>query len=274
MPLVRLLTPVGIPVDAAGGAVVPRVVALGPDEGELARLVRQLKYGRRTAVVTVLADRLAPLCPDDVDLITWAPASRRRRERGFDQAELLARAVARRRGVAAAALLRRRRSRPQTGGGRRSRAAGPGLVARRRARSRARGRHVLVIDDVCTTGATLLQAASVVGALGARRVSILAVTSRSRRRARGTDPVEGGRWRGTDPVEGGRARGTDPVEGGRWRGTDPVEGGRWRGTDPVEGGRWRVPGDVRGGPRANTMQATTAIGRYPWTSPSAAGTRR
>ena len=48
--------------------------------------------------ISALADGLAALVPCHPGLVvTWAPTSpRRRRERGFDQAELLARAVARR----------------------------------------------------------------------------------------------------------------------------------------------------------------------------------
>ena len=70
-------------------------------EGGAAELVRALKYGRVTAAVTPIADRMASVMPAALaaDLVTWVPCSpTRRRERGFDPAELLARALARRRG--------------------------------------------------------------------------------------------------------------------------------------------------------------------------------
>src|SRR5699024_6179003 len=61
-------------------------------------LVVALKFRGRHAAVPWLADRLAELAGDmGVQVVTWAPTSRsRRRSRGFDQAELLARRVARR----------------------------------------------------------------------------------------------------------------------------------------------------------------------------------
>ena len=76
------------------------------------------------------------------------PAGGAGAQRGFDQAELLARAVARRRGLPCARLLRRRPGPPQAGPGRRRPMAPPGVRAPRRRSPPA----VLLIDDVATTG--------------------------------------------------------------------------------------------------------------------------
>ncbi|MCY4664169.1 MAG: hypothetical protein OXC00_05845, partial [Acidimicrobiaceae bacterium] len=68
-------------------------------EGAAAEMVRALKYGRVTAAVTPIADRMASVIPaaQAADMVTWVPCSpTRRSERGFDPAELLARALARR----------------------------------------------------------------------------------------------------------------------------------------------------------------------------------
>ena len=138
-------------------------------EGGAAELVRALKYGRVTAAVTPIADRMASVMPAApvADLVTWVPCSpTRRRERGFDPAELLARALARRLRLRARPSLRRVDDEPQTARTREGRLAGPRLVV---GRVRPCGL-VLVVDDVCTTGSTLRVAATALRAGGAEAV--------------------------------------------------------------------------------------------------------
>ena len=138
-------------------------------EGAAAELVRALKYGRVTTAVTPIADRMASVAApaQAADVVTWVPCSpTRRRERGFDPAELLARALARRLRLRARRLLRRLDDEPQTARTRAGRLAGPGLAARP---GRLRG-SVLVVDDVCTTGSTLRVAAAALRAGGATAV--------------------------------------------------------------------------------------------------------
>ena len=90
----------------------------------------------------------------------------RRAQRGFDPAELLARALARRLRLRACRLLRRLDDEPQTARSREGRLAGPRLVI---GRGCIRG-SVLVVDDVCTTGSTLRVAAAALRAGGAAAV--------------------------------------------------------------------------------------------------------
>jgi competence protein ComFC len=102
-----------------------------------------------------------------VDVVTWAPTSKdRRRRRGFDQAELLARRVARELGLPSAALLRRAHGPPQTGRLAAERRVGPAFVV---VAARVPS-HVLVVDDVVTTGATLTAAARALRHAGAATV--------------------------------------------------------------------------------------------------------
>ena len=144
-------------------------------EGAAAELVRSLKYGRITATVTPIADRMASVAAaaQAADVVTWVPCSpARRRQRGFDPAELLARALARRLGLRARRLLRRLDDEPQTARTREGRLAGPRLADRP---GRVRG-SVLVVDDVCTTGSTLRVAAAALRAGGATAVAAAVAT--------------------------------------------------------------------------------------------------
>ena len=148
-------------------------------EGVAREVVARVKYrGARAAVpwladamvTTMLEGMLEGMLDVRVDVVTWAPTSRdRRRTRGFDQAELLARAVARRLtdhvDVRCLGLLDRRPGPPQTGLTGADRRRGPGHVARRAAPA-----SVLVVDDVATTGATRAAAAYALRAAGARVV--------------------------------------------------------------------------------------------------------
>jgi predicted amidophosphoribosyltransferase len=144
---------------------------VGYDDGAREALTALKNRGER-ARVTALAVEMAALVPAVEGLIvTWAPTGpQRRRARGFDQAELLARAVARRRGLPAVALLRRLPGPAQSGRSQLERQVNPRFVARR-------GCHhpVLVIDDVATTGATLRAAASALRAAGVPEVHGLVV---------------------------------------------------------------------------------------------------
>jgi ComF family protein len=102
----------------------------------------------------------------------------RRRERGFDQAEDLARAVAAELGLPwSASLERRSRTVAQHSLGRTERAAnlGGAFGVPPDKRDAVRGRWVVLIDDITTTGATLAECASALRAASARGVSALTV---------------------------------------------------------------------------------------------------
>jgi predicted amidophosphoribosyltransferase len=127
-------------------------------------ILTALKNRDERSHVAELAGPLATLVPDvDGLVVTWAPTSdRRRRARGFDQAELLARAVARRLRRPARRLLRRVPGPPQAGRSHDERIANPRFVAVGRCVA-----PVLLIDDVATSGATLSRAAAALRRAGA-----------------------------------------------------------------------------------------------------------
>ena len=102
-----------------------------------------------------------PCWPQPPDLIVPIPLHpRRRRQRGYNQSELLARPLAQAVGVAysATVLQRTRHTPPQVGLGPQARAANV-RGAFTAAPDEVRGRAVILIDDVLTTGATMTAAA-------------------------------------------------------------------------------------------------------------------
>jgi predicted amidophosphoribosyltransferase len=146
-------------------------------------VVARLKYRDSRAAVPWLADAMVRALPGPgpaVGAVTWAPTAReRRRSRGFDPAELLARAVARRLGLRCLGVLDRRPGPPQTGRTGADRRQGPTHVA-----WRAVPDAVLIVDDVATTGATLSAAAQALRAAGAWRVVALTAARTPPPRAR------------------------------------------------------------------------------------------
>jgi len=145
-------------------------------EGVGRELVARLKYRNARAAAGFLATAMAALVdPGDVDVVTWAPTTAaRRRRRGFDQAALLARLVARRMGRPCRPLLVRPPGPPQTGRAGAARRLPRGFEARTSARRRRPRARVLLVDDVVTTGATMTAAARALRAAGATAVHGLA----------------------------------------------------------------------------------------------------
>jgi predicted amidophosphoribosyltransferase len=137
-----------------------------------APLLTKLKYRNERAALGWLADGMARLfAPPEQVVVTWVPTTRaRRRRRGFDQAELLARAIARRWQAPCAPLLARAAGPPQTGRSRGARLAGVDL---RPCRPLDAVVPVVVVDDVLTTGTTLRCAAAALRAAGHRWLGAL-----------------------------------------------------------------------------------------------------
>jgi ComF family protein len=143
--------------------------------------VHQLKYRGWRGIAPVLAERMAPLLPDDARhsprLCVPVPTSaRRQRERGYNQAALLAQAYAAlTRTRCVPALRRSGGQRTQTTLqplARRANVAGAFAVAPEAA-AMLPDAHVVVVDDVLTTGATAGECARTLAAAGACCITLV-----------------------------------------------------------------------------------------------------
>jgi ComF family protein len=186
------------PLDAEGRCGLCRAGLRGFDaaycfgsyEGTLRELIHLYKYGRIQTLSQPLAGFLASALPLDerFDAVTPVPLHWRKRwQRGFNQSELLARAIARRRGIPMVGALRRARS-TQTQAGLSNTERRRNVAAAfqcRRASQKLDGRRVLLIDDVMTTGSTAAACARALRRAGAARV-VLATVARVDRRFEGT----------------------------------------------------------------------------------------
>jgi len=159
-----------------------RAVSFGEYDGELRGLIHLLKYEGITPAVPVLGKLLAqaisellPACGGHQPLLIPVPLHRsKQNQRGFNQAELIARAAARRLWrkpeVASDVLIRHRETVSQVGLTREERIANMQDAFRVAGRGRLRGRSVIVVDDVMTTGTTLSECARVLRKAGAEQV--------------------------------------------------------------------------------------------------------
>jgi ComF family protein len=133
-------------------------------------LVVALKFGARPGLARNAAAAIAAHAPPELllgTIVPVPPAPWRRRWRGFDPAEALARALAREARLPLSACLRRSQGRRQVGRPRAERLADPPRV-------RVAGgppNRVVLVDDVLTTGATLASCARALRAAGSRWVA-------------------------------------------------------------------------------------------------------
>ena len=153
-------------VDFADGCFSPLAY-----RGTVPQAVHRYKFSRVRALgkpfAALMTQCLSDRLPEGADLLCWAPLSKKRlRERGFDQAELLAREVGRLLSVPAGPALKKVRdtsARRANAQGAYSLLPGAGLT----------GRRVVLVDDVVTSGATLSACAALLRQAGAERVYCL-----------------------------------------------------------------------------------------------------
>ena len=157
-----------------GQTVLGRVWMAGIYDGPRRQLIRAYKFDRLHAAHEVLGEamvRTLPYVPSDLVVVPVPTAQARVRARGYDQAKLLAEYIAKKKGWRMVPALRRRHGARQVGVYRAVRFA-QASTAFEPARS-VQDRHILLVDDVTTSGATLQAAAEVLKRAGARDVDAI-----------------------------------------------------------------------------------------------------
>ena len=153
-------------------------------EGSVRRSVLRYKfYSMRSYADSygrLLAMKVLEIHPEGFDCLTWVPVSRRRKiRRGYDQVQLLAKAVGRELGMTPVPLLKKvRHNRPQSGiadaAMRRANVLG---AYRAENREQIAGKRILLLDDVLTTGSTAGECARLLLTWGAKEVHCAAIAA-------------------------------------------------------------------------------------------------
>lgn len=146
--------------------------------GVVRRLIHEFKYHQRIYLRHVVGEWLVAvlndprMSPDRFDVIIPVPLHpAKHRERGFNQAELLARSLSARTALPVELALERVRfTQTQTAFDRSERMENLHNAFRLRRRRDVRGLRVLLVDDVLTTGSTLSECARVLRRAGASSV--------------------------------------------------------------------------------------------------------
>ena len=146
--------------------------------GDIARsLVLKLKYGRKVALARTMARYMEPHAGlDGETILVPVPLHRARLwQRGFNQSLLIARHLARRSRatVLGGAMARRRRTRPLKGMSASQRAREVGGAFAVRDPGGVKGKRVVLVDDVLTSGSTSEACARALLKAGAARVELI-----------------------------------------------------------------------------------------------------
>jgi ComF family protein len=148
---------------------------------ETAQLLYQLKYNQRPDIGEDMGRVMAQEMQlaryfDDIDVLLPVPLSPKRlRQRGYNQSEMLARGISdiTRLPIDTRAVCRDHFHQSQTSLTRLERRGNVEDIFRLRHPKRLEGRHVLLIDDVCTTGATLMACGEAIRHVPGIRISVL-----------------------------------------------------------------------------------------------------
>lgn len=180
----RLASPAGVAIGLPGDVPEPllQLEWCAPFHGVVRAALHAIKYGGEQRLAEPLGSAVArrwAAAGVGAEIVTNVPVHRdRERQRGYDQAALIARHAADRLGLPFAPVLSRARATiAQFDLDRRDRAANvrDAFVVDPRAGEALRGRWVLLVDDVVTTGATLAACAAALEAAGALGVSAVTV---------------------------------------------------------------------------------------------------
>lgn len=144
-------------------------------EGYAKQLIWKLKFERAQAGAGAAAELMASRLniPEGLIIVPLPTSTNRVRRRGYDQTVLIARRLAKRYGLRNETMLMRLGQQQQHTARRAQRLSQLSHAFVAPWPDKAWGKHILLIDDVITTGATLEAAARVLKAAGAKRVSAI-----------------------------------------------------------------------------------------------------
>ena len=154
-------------------------------KGNVARSIRKFKFYNGRSYAKFYARAIAMKLKDepfeqDIDILTWVPISPLRQfQRGYDQSELIAKALGKELGITPVRILKKiRNTKPQSGiyNGAKRRANvfnAYQLVAN----ADVKDKRILLVDDVITTGATVSECAKTIMVGGAECVYVIAVAA-------------------------------------------------------------------------------------------------
>lgn len=138
-------------------------------------LIYKLKFERAKSASCDIADIMdssLPILPDGVVVTHLPTANSRIRVRGYDQARLIAKDLSKSRKLAYRNLLSRQGQARQTGSSRQNRFKQLEGVFTARDKSKISGMHILLVDDIVTTGASIESATKTLYENGAKTVDV------------------------------------------------------------------------------------------------------
>lgn len=149
----------------------------------LTRAIHMMKYGHRTDLckffgrIMAMDDMVAQLLRDADVMIPVPITSRREKERGYNQCTVMCEEMSRISGVPVVrdALLRMRFAKSQTELSQQERAANIQGAFTLGDTSQLTGRHVVIVDDIVTTGATMLECMMTLSRVSGIKISIVSL---------------------------------------------------------------------------------------------------
>ncbi len=160
-------------------STISELVAYADYGGNTKELIHSFKYERAVGAAGQLGEWLAAeineLDCKNALLVPVPTATSRVRQRGYDHAEMLAMEASKRSNINYANLLARLGQAHQVGAKRGERNRQMSGAFRAIHPERIKGKHVVLVDDIVTTGATLREAARVLKKAGARKISAVVI---------------------------------------------------------------------------------------------------
>lgn len=174
-----------------GGSLA--VAACFPYEKGFRRTLHRLKFQEERALARPLGTLMAEAASslgEELDGVTWVPMSPQKlRRRGYNQSELLAKAVAKELGLPAWDLLEQVRETDTQHNLTRAQRA-DNVRGAYRTKSAALGKRLLLVDDIVTTGATLRACAQGLYGAGAQKVCAVCAANTAFSRREELPPAE------------------------------------------------------------------------------------